>query len=147
MQKIFFLSLVVLFAGSNVMAQRSAIFKTAEGIAIKGYDPVAFFTENKAVKGVDSIQWIWKEAVWLFSSSSNRDIFQKNPEKYEPQFGGYCAYGVAGNHKSPTETDTWTIIDGRLYFNYNQAVKKLWLKDTAVFIPKANTIWPQLRNQ
>lgn len=147
MSKSFLLAIVLLTSGYHLSAQSPEIFKTKEGIAIKGYDPVAFFTENRAVKGVDSVRWVWKEATWLFNSNSNLELFRRNPEKYEPQFGGYCAYGVAGNHKSPTETDTWTIVDGRLYFNYNADVKKAWLKDTVLLIQKANTNWLQIKNK
>lgn len=127
------------------IAQSSEIFQTKEGIAIKGYDPVAFFLEQKPVKGSDSFRLEWKSAIWLFSTAAHRELFRNDPEKYAPQYGGYCAYGVAGNHKSPTETDTWTISGGRLFFNYNQSVKNLWLKDSARLILKADSLWQDIR--
>ncbi len=141
------LSIAILYGMSQASAQSSEIFKTKEGIAIKGYDPVAFFTQQKAVKGTDSLNLSWKGANWLFSSAENRERFRKDPEQYAPQFGGYCAYGLAGNHKAPTETDTWTVINDRLYFNYNQSVRKLWLKDTVQFIQQANINWEKIRFQ
>lgn len=137
----------LLFIHNPLQAQQPEIFQTKDGIALKGYDPVAFFTEQKAVKGTDTIRLVWKAATWLFSSLSNREQFRSNPEKFAPQYGGYCAYGVAGNHKSPTETDTWTVVDGRLYFNYNQAVRKLWLQDTVQLIRKANLNWEKIKAQ
>ena len=131
----------VLFAGillaANVYAQKGEVF-SAEGKAIKGYDPVAFFTESKAVMGADSLMYQWNDANWYFSSSENMEKFKAKPEAYAPQFGGYCAYGVAEGHKAPTETDTWTIVNGKLYFNYNKDVKKMWVKKEDELIKKAD---------
>ena len=119
------------------------------GLAINGYDPVTFFTMQEPVKGSAEFTTTWKEAVWQFSSRENLDSFQTNPEKYAPQYGGYCAYGTADGegHKAPTQPDTWTIIDGKLYFNYNQKVKKLWEKDRPGMIEKANKNWENIRYQ
>jgi YHS domain-containing protein len=130
----------------SVQAQKSEIF-APEGKAIKGYDAVAFFTEKKPVMGVDSLSYSWKGANWFFSSRRNMESFIANPEQYAPQYGGYCAYGTAGNHKAPTETETWTILDNKLYFNYNGKVKTLWEKDQKGFIEKADKNWPGLKDK
>ncbi len=126
-------------------AQKSEIFVT-NGKAIKGYDPVAFFTESKAVKGSEALAYNWKDATWLFSTSGNLEAFKESPEKYAPQYGGYCAYGTAGNHKAPTETETWAIVNDKLYFNYNAKVKQAWTKQQAALIEKADANWISLKD-
>lgn len=146
MKKLFTLTAMLLMTVSLVKAQKSEIFCTS-GKAIKGYDPVAFFTESKPVKGADSLSYSYKDATWLFSSKTNLESFKKSPEKYSPQYGGYCAYGTADGHKAPTQTDTWTIVDGKLYFNYNGKVKEMWTKQQAAFIEKANTQWPLIKDK
>lgn len=139
------MSLVVMFCVTfAATAQQSEVFVT-KGIAIKGYDPVAFFTDSKAVKGSEVLTYKWKEATWLFSTEENLAAFKENPEKYAPQYGGYCAYGTAQSHKAPTETDTWTIVNGKLYFNYNANVKKEWIKQQDTLIKKADTNWISIK--
>ena len=128
---------------SFLFAQKGEVFTTPKG-AIGGYDVVAFFTEQKPVKGKKEFTIEWKDATWYFSTADNKKTFESDPEKFAPQFGGYCAYGVSQNHKSPTEVDTWTIVDGKLYFNYNMEVKQLWLKDQSNLIQLANKNWPDL---
>jgi hypothetical protein len=84
---------------------------------------------------------------FLILYQANLDAFKLTPEKYAPQFGGYCAYGVSDDHKSPTDPDAWTIVDGKLYLNYNADVKTLWTKDQAGLIQKANELWPTIKNK
>lgn len=112
--------------------------------AVKGYDTVAYFTENKAVQGSGEFQTEYKGAIWLFSSKQNLELFKANPEKYEPQYGGYCAYAVAHNKTASIEPEQFTILDGKLYLNYNTAVNKKWLKDTQNFIQQADANWAEL---
>lgn len=147
MMKHLFLILVLGFLSTfQVQAQKSEVF-LVDGKALRGYDPVAFFTKEEAVKGVDSLTWTWKEAVWYFSSPENKALFMAQPEKYAPQYGGYCAYGMSEGHKAPTEIDTWTLHEGKLYFNYNKKVKSLWVKDKEGHIKKADANWPGLKNK
>ena len=127
----------------TTFAQHTAYTNT-NGTAIKGYDPVAYFTEQKAVEGNKNLVYEWSSSQWLFSSQANLDAFKANPEKYAPQFGGFCAYGVSDNHKSPTDPNAWTIVDNKLYLNYNAKVKELWSKDIPKHIQKANEFWPAL---
>lgn len=122
------------------------IFATA-GKAINGYDPVAFFKSSKAVKGADSLSYQWKGVTWLFSDKENMNAFKESPEKYIPQYGGYCAYGTADGHQSPSQIDTWTIVDDKLYFNYNSKVKEMWAKDQKALIMKADSNWLKLKKQ
>jgi YHS domain-containing protein len=144
--KKFILAAFLFTAACTTQAQRAEIFST-DGKAIRGYDVVAFFTEGKAVRGSDTLAYTYKDAQWLFSSVKNREAFKGNPDKYLPQYGGYCAYGTADGHKAPTETDTWTIVDGKLYFNYNQKVKGLWTTDQPRLIEKADTQWPMIKDK
>jgi YHS domain-containing protein len=144
MKYYFLLVLLVLTACSSGEQKGPEIFQKG-GSAIGGYDPVAFFTENQPVKGDSRYQFQWKDATWLFSSQANLDSFRSSPDKFAPQYGGYCAYGMAEGHKAPTEVDTWTLVDGKLYFNYNQQVKESWSKDIPTYIEKANQNWEQIK--
>jgi YHS domain-containing protein len=131
----------VLINSAMVYAQNKEIFSTEKG-AINGYDPIAYFTEGKPVKGDSKFSLKWKEATWYFSSQKNLDAFKAAPEKYAPQYGGYCAYGTSDGHKAPTEHDAWTIVNGKLYLNYNKEVKVAWSKDREALIKKADANWP-----
>jgi len=146
MKKTISMTVAAIFVMLQVYAQKSEVF-IAGGKAIKGYDPVAFFTESKAVKGKDSLHYTWKGADWLFSNRQNLERFKAAPEKYAPQYGGYCAFGTAEGHKAPTEVETWTVLDDKLYFNYNMKVKETWVKDQPGYIKKADQNWPALKDK
>ena len=146
MKKILMLPVIMLVTASAVSAQRAAVYNT-NGVALTGYDVVAFFTEKKPVKGDTAFKTNWQDVEWLFSNAAHRDAFKADPEKYAPQFGGYCAYGTAEGHKAPTETGTWTIVNDKLYFNYNKSVQKGWLKDQQHLIEKANAQWPSIKDK
>ena len=115
------------------------------GVAIDGYDPVAYFTEAKAVKGDKAFSTKYKDSVFHFASAANRDTFAAAPEKYAPQYNGYCAYGVAQGAKAKIEGKNFTVLDGKLYLNYNDGVQANWLKDTDGYISTANKNWPGLK--
>ena len=146
MKKVFGSVAIALLFTTQLIAQKSAIFKTGEE-AIRGYDVVAYFNDGKAVKGDKTITREWNGAQWNFSSKANLDSFSANPEKYAPQYGGYCAYGTADGHKAPTDPNAWTILDGKLYFNYNKQVQEMWKKKQPEFIKKADTNWPKIKDQ
>lgn len=131
------------FAQSAAAPAPAAYFENKEG-AIRGYDPVAYFTYGKAVKGNTQLTCSWSGSNWYFDSQKNLDAFKADPEKYAPQFGGYCAYGVSENHKSPTDPQAFTIVDGKLYLNYSPKVKELWMKNRDERIKQANSYWPLL---
>jgi len=143
MKKILLLTIIVLSFGRGY-SQREVFIKS--NAAIQGYDPVAYFKESKPVLGKSALSYTWKQATWRFSSQQNLEDFKGNPEKFAPQFGGYCAYGMAEGHKAPTSADAWTILDGKLYLNYNKNVKELWDKDRPGYIQKANENWPKIKN-
>ena len=131
---------------SSLFAQKSEVFKPSDQ-AIRGYDPVAYFTAGKPVKGDKTFSLHWKDADWYFSSKENLNSFAKSPEKYAPQYGGYCAYGMSEGHKAPTDPDAWTIIDGKLYLNYSTDVRTKWRENEKERIDKANRNWPQLKDK
>jgi len=106
----------------------SAVF-APDGVAIRGYDPVAYFVDGKPTTGRDEFTTDWMGAKWKFASQANLERFKAEPAKYAPQYGGYCAYGTAKGHLAPTEPAAWSVVDGKLYLNYNKQVSKLWQKD------------------
>lgn len=115
--------------------------------AIKGYDTVAYFTQNEAVEGDPQFSTEYKGAEWLFSSQEHLDLFKENPEKYAPQYGGYCAYAVAQNDTASIEPDQFTVKDGKLYLNYNASVNEKWAADKEKFIQQADENWPGLLDE
>lgn len=131
--------------GYHATAQ-GLIFQTSEG-AIKGYDPVAYFTQSKPVKGKKEFSVSWQGATWYFSTAQNRDLFKSTPEKYAPQYGGFCAYGVSRNYKVKIEPEAWTIYEGKLYLNYDLDVSKDWNEDKPGYIKKANANWVTLKDK
>jgi YHS domain-containing protein len=144
--KVLQFTLVVLLLSVKTFAQTVSYYTTA-GTAIKGYDPVAYFTEQKAVAGKPDFSFEWSGSKWLFSSQANLERFKTDPQKYVPQYGGYCAYGVSDNHKSPTDPNAWTIVGDKLYLNYSLKVKELWSKDIPNRIHKADELWPTVSKQ
>jgi YHS domain-containing protein len=115
-----------------------------QGIAVGGYDPVAYFTEHKPVQGKADITYSWKGATWRFANAQNRDAFKAAPEKYAPQYGGYCAYAVAKGGTAKGDPNAWRIVDGKLYLNLSTNVQKLWEKDIPGYIKAAEKNWPNV---
>ena len=115
------------------------------GIAIHGTDPVAYFTESKAVAGSSEFTTEWNGSTWQFSSAENKDLFVETPEKYAPQYGGFCAYAVAKGSTASSDPEAWTIHDGKLYLNYSKLVRGLWARDIPGNITKADANWPNLQ--
>lgn len=118
----------------------------ANDVAIHGYDPVAYFSENRAVEGSSKYTATHDGAIYRFSSAQNRDLFKSNSDKYAPQFGGYCAMGVSLNKKLDVDPDAFHIADGKLYLNLNKAVQKKWFTDVPGHIKSANRIWSGIEN-
>ncbi len=140
------LSLFVVFASLIVSAQKSEVF-IESGVAIQGYDPVAYFTEGKPVQGNDRLVYNWNGARWYFSNQQNLDSFKTNPDKFSPQYGGYCAYGMFHGHKASTDPDAWTIVDGKLYLNHDLKVRELWKDKRDEKIEIADKNWPDVKNK
>ncbi len=146
MKQSFLVFLFSIAISASALAQKSQTFQT-NGKAIRGFDAVAFHTEAKPVEGKPEYSYQWNDAAWFFSSQANLDSFKMAPQKYAPQYGGYCAYGTSDGHKAPTETDTWTIVDSKLYFNYNKKVKEQWSKKNGELIPKADKNWEVIKDK
>jgi YHS domain-containing protein len=96
------------------------------------------------VKGSPELTHQWKGATWRFASAENRERFAAAPEKYAPQYGGYCAYGVASGYAVKIEPDAWSVVDGKLYLNYDRSVQKSWQSDVPGYIRKADVNWPRV---
>lgn len=121
--------------------------KNMDGVAIKGYDPVGYFTDGKAEMGDKMYSHKWMGAEWHFKNKEHLNMFMENPEKYAPKYGGYCAYGVSKNHLSATDPNAWTIVDGKLYLNYNKDVQKMFNGDLNGNIMEAEKNWPELNGE
>ena len=134
------------FIQTVAFSQKSEVY-LSDGKAIGGYDPVAYFTEKKPVKGKEEFKSVYMNASWLFSSAANKELFDANPQTYAPQYGGYCAFGVAGGYKAKISPDAWTVVDNKLYLNYNLNVQKDWLKDQDGMIKKADHNWTTVKKQ
>ncbi len=117
-----------------------------EGVAVGGYDPVAYFTEDKPVKGSEDITAEYQGATWRFASTENRDSFLADPERYAPQYGGYCAFAVSSGYTAKADPEAWRIVDGKLYLNYSKGVQKRWSQDIPGHISKADSNWPGVLN-
>ncbi len=114
--------------------------------AIAGYDPVAYHTAGKPVKGVSNFTTEWKGAKWYFVSAENRDRFAAEPEKFAPQYGGYCAYGVAKGSAAEIDPEAWHIVRGKLYLNYSKGIQRKWVDNQVKYITAADKNWPNVLN-
>ena len=121
------------------------VYATSSG-AIDGYDPVAYFTAGKPVAGKPEFTHEWNGATWRFSSEANRTAFAREPERYAPQFGGYCAYAVGNAYTAKSDPQVWHIEDGKLYLNFNADVRTAWLGKKGEFIASGAKNWPAVIN-
>ncbi len=127
-------------------ATAGKVFEQA-GLAIRGYDPVAYFTEQRAVEGSPGITQQWGGATWQFASSANRDRFVADSGRYAPQYGGHCAYAAANNYIAPTDPQAWTVHNDKLYLNFSKSVRARWKKDIGGNIARGDQHWPQLMQE
>ena len=127
------------------MANAYEINTDATGLVIRGYDPVAYFTEGRPMPGNPDLSVEYGGGKYLFATTANRDAFKTDPEKYAPQYGGYCAYGVAVGKKFDIDPSSWRIVDGKLYVNLNPMILGKWGADTKGYIKKSEENWPQIR--
>ena len=141
------LILMVAFLSATTFSQTRKDLNLKDKIAIQGYDPVAYFESNKAVKGKKEITAEYDTAIYYFSTQENKALFQKNPAHYTPQFGGFCAYAMSEGKKATILPQAFTIVDNKLYLNYNLEVRELWLKEQSARIVKANSNWEKIKNE
>ena len=146
MKKIAFILVATFSVISFLHAQKSEVLIN-DGAAVHGYDVVAYFTDSKPMKGDKQFLYQWNNATWYFASKEHLDAFKTNPEKYAPQYGGYCAYGLCKNHKSDTDPNAWKIENGKLYLYYNKDVKMLWEKSAMDNIMMANENWQGMKDK
>ncbi len=132
------------FVPSASGAQSAINTLGTNGVAIKGYDPVAYFTEGAPHKGKPEFTVTHNGVKWHFASAENKALFEANPEKYIPAYGGYCAFGVSKGYLVKIEPDAWSIRDGKLYLNYDKSVQKKWAQKPATYIQQADKNWPGL---
>ncbi len=146
-----FLVLMILVAAmaaacSNT-AESFALNADEAGRALEGYDTVAYFAVNNAVKGDAKYAYVWNGAKWLFSSEENMDKFKADPEAYAPQFGGYCAYAVSEGYTANADPEAWKVVNGKLYLNYNRDVQKTWEENEAERIENGKKNWNQFKTK
>lgn len=144
MRRLLPLLTLCLIAGSALAADE--VFVTDAG-AIRGYDPVAYFTAGGPVQGDPQLRHEWNGVTWHFSNRENLEAFKADPVRYAPQFGGFCAFGMSRGYKVGTDPEAFTIHEGKLYLNYSLAVRATWLKDTAVYVDRADSNWAALEHE
>src|SRR3974390_1421330 len=135
-------ALIMLAAVSTIATAKDLVNVDHGGVAIQGYDPVAFFTDNRPVKGNAQFQSEYRGAKYYFVPQEHKAPFEKEPGKYEPQFGGYCAYGASQGHKAPIKIEAWQIVDGRLLMQYDLDIKDKFNQDQLGNLRKADQNWP-----
>lgn len=129
-----------------VTGYAQAINTNSAGLAVGGYDPVAYFVAGAAQAGSPGITASHDGATYRFVNAANRDRFAADPAKYLPAYGGYCAYGVANGYKVKVDPDAFTIVDGTLYLNYDKGVMKKWRADIPAYIAKADANWKSIED-
>ena len=136
---------LLLALSATAAADKAAVYTSLfSSTALKGYDAVAYFEQDAAVRGDDDYAYEWNGAKWLFSSAEHRDAFIADPERYAPQYGGYCAWAVSQGYTASGDPEVWAIVDGKLYVNYDKKIGERWQKDTAGFIKAADANWPRV---
>jgi YHS domain-containing protein len=138
-------ALFILMLGATALAQQdAAIYTVKNGLALSGYDGVAYFKDSKPTLGKPELSYQWMDATWLFSTPENLAAFKADPEAYAPQYGGYCAFGTSQGHLVPGDPAAWKIVDSKLYLNYNKEVQGFWLQDIPGYVKKADALYPTL---
>lgn len=140
---IFLLALLLINGFGNSAAEQ---LPPASDVAIKGYDTVAYFQAGKALKGNESFTFTWHNMTWYFLDKDNRDLFAASPEKYAPQYDGYCAWAMTESRKAITNPEVWKIYDGKLYLNCSLEAYGKWSKDIPGNIKKANENWLKMNS-
>lgn len=136
----------LLFAGFTQAAiAASPVNIDASNVAIHGYDPVAYFTDSAPIKGVAEYSVEHNDATYHFVSAQNKETFAANPEKYTPQYGGYCAYAASNGIKVDIDPEAFDVHEGKLYLNYTKKVQSIWGKNKSEYIAEANENWPKIK--
>ena len=137
------LAALLVIAALPVMA--GEVVYTKRGKAINGYDPVAYFTQGQPTKGKTDFTHNWMGSSWRFASAANRDAFAAEPEKFAPQYGGYCAWAVSQGYTASTDPNAWKIVGGKLYLNYSKGIQQRWASSAAKLIVDGDQNWPGIK--
>jgi YHS domain-containing protein len=134
------------FAACILISNAALAEKTnvTNGVAVQGYDPVAYFSEDAAVKGEASVTAEYNGSRYQFKNAENRDLFLANPSKYAPQYGGYCAFAVSYGELAPVDPQAFSVVEGKLYLNYSKAIRERWSADASGNIATGDRNWPSL---
>jgi hypothetical protein len=147
------LALMFIAAAIANAGERTPLAVDANHIAIKGYDPVAYFTDRKAVKGDSRFAYAYDDAEWQFANAAHRDMFVADPDHYMPQYGGFCAACVAMKlcagltNLAPADPEAWTIVDGKLYMVASKKFLDQWKANSAENIKQADMHWAAIRKR
>ena len=131
-------------APSSALEQKNLISTNRDGVAIQGYDAVAYFTDSKPVKGDAQFVATYQKATYQFASAVHRDLFAANPAQYAPAYGGYCGYAASVGKVRPISPELWSIVDGILILQHSKGAVELWQKDVSGNKAKADVLWPRL---
>jgi YHS domain-containing protein len=147
LRSFFVQALVALAAAVFVAAVHAGEFFEKDGVALRGYDAVAYVKDGQAVKGSAQYKAAYKGSSFQFSSQAHRDAFAADPAKYAPQYGGFCAFGMSKGYKAATDPAAFTVVNGKLYLNYNRDVQRQWSADVPGFVALADKQWPMAQRQ
>ncbi len=140
---------LALFAAGVLLSSAAVAIEPIEqswrGVAIDGTDPVGYFRDGRAVAGSKDFEFAWNGATWRFASAEHRDAFRAAPDRFAPQYGGYCAWAVGHGYTASTDPEAWSIVGGKLYLNYSRDVQAMWEPGKAQWIERADAQWPKLR--
>ena len=143
--KTFVLAAAAMFVALSTPALAMDYTHSTPGIS--GYDPVAYFTDGKPMRGSGYQVSVFEGVTYAFASEEHKEMFEANPEKYVPAYGGYCAYGVAVGKKFVTDPEVWRIVDGTLYLNLDRGIQRTWEKDVPGYIKKADVNWSEIKDK
>ena len=138
-------SCCALVVRADIVPAFAGEFFEEDGVAIRGYDSIAYFAEMKPVKGLVELHAEYKGSTFYFSTATNRDRFTMQPDKFAPQYGGYCAFGMAKGYKAVIDPAAFTVVDDKLYLNYSESVRSQWKLDIPGYIHQANANWPDVK--
>lgn len=135
-------TMILVLAVASAFAEKRLVNVDKSGVALKGYDPVAYFTDNAPVKGDSRFSSTYRGATYYFANDEHKKLFESDPTKYEPQFGGFCAYGVSKGYTVKIEPDAFQVVDGRLLLQYDKSVREKFQQDTTGNLKRADSNWP-----
>jgi len=148
MGRILLASMLVLTAAAVTGAgQSKPVAVDSNHIAIRGYDPVAYFTDGRAIKGTSEFEYVFADAKWQFASAAHREMFVADPEHYMPQYGGFCAGGTVFGALAPADPQAWMIVNGKLYMLASKKALNEWKASSAENIRQANAQWTAMQQR